>query len=283
MKRGVIKVATCQFAVGDDVRRNAAAVRRQMARAHKLGADAAHFPEAALTGYPPSFGRSDWNGFDWDLLRSETEQIMAEARRLRIWVIVGSAHPLSGRNKPHNSLYAISSEGRIVDRYDKCFCTGGDLRVYSPGDHLSTFTINGVRCGMLICYDVRFCELYRAYYKLGVRFMFHAFHNAMAKAETIHTIIMTRTAQAMAAMNNMFVSATNSSRYFSLWPSAFITPDGRVQSRLKFHRAGLTVDAADTNKDYYDASRPFRDRAVRGVLHSGTLVKDPRSKDRTSL
>jgi hypothetical protein len=64
----------------------------------------------------------------------------------------------------------------------------------------------------------------------------------------------------------------------------FVTPDGRIASRLKFHRAGLTVDSVDTHKDYYDASRPFRDRAMRGILHSGMLVRnDPRSRDRKSL
>ena len=84
-------------------------------------------------------------------------------------MILGSAHRLFGRNKPHNSQYVITPKGEIVERYDKRFCTNQDLRHYSCGEHLSTFTINGVTSGLLIFYDVRFPELYRAYKKRSVQ------------------------------------------------------------------------------------------------------------------
>ena len=46
-----------------------------------------------------------------------------------------------------NSLYVINRDGEVIDRYDKRFCTGGDLQHYSPGDHFVTFDVNDVRCG----------------------------------------------------------------------------------------------------------------------------------------
>jgi predicted amidohydrolase len=283
-KRGAIQVATCQFAVSGDVRRNARAVRRQMVHAAGAGATVACFPEVALTGYAAGCDLPNgWQGFDWALLRRETESILAEAKRLRLWVVLGSSHPLTGGHLPHNSLYAISPSGRIVERYDKRFCTGADLRFFSPGDHFSVFEINGVRCGMLICYDVRFCELYREYKKLNIDLMFHSFYNARAKGPTIHTIIMHRTVQALAAMNYMFVSAPNACGYYGLWPSVFVQPDGKVASRLKFHRAGVMVNEVNVKREYYDASRAWRSRAMSGILNSGKLVRDPRSADRTSL
>lgn len=79
------------------------------------------------------------------------------------------ASDLTGDHKPHNSLYIINATGSIVDRYDKRFCAGdpeesaGGLVHYTPGDHLSVFTINGIRCGALICHDYRYPELYREY------------------------------------------------------------------------------------------------------------------------
>ena len=39
-----------------------------------------------------------------------------------------------------------------------------------------------------------------------------------------------------------------------------------------------TVDTRTANRKKW-----FRDNAVRGVLHSGRLVNDPRSRNRTSL
>jgi len=45
-------------------------------------------------------------------------------------------------------------EGKVADRYDKCFCTGGDQKHYSAGDRLVTRDLPGVRVGLAICYDL---------------------------------------------------------------------------------------------------------------------------------
>ena len=84
--------------------------------ASRRGARVAHFPEGSLSGC-----------------------------QLGLWVVLGSAHRLSDSHKPHNSLYIISDAGRIVERYDKRFCSGdpggrsGDLAHYSPGGHFSVW------------------------------------------------------------------------------------------------------------------------------------------------
>ncbi|MCX7591256.1 MAG: carbon-nitrogen hydrolase family protein [Kiritimatiellae bacterium] len=285
MTYGKIRVATCQFAENDSVQHNAERVMALMGEAKRRGADVAVFHEAALTGYPPGMGKPDWSYLDWDALRQQTLRIMELAGRLRLWVIVGSAHPLTGRKKPHNCLYAFSSKGRITDRYDKRFCTGTDLKYYSPGDHFSVFKINGVRCGMLICYDVRFCELYREYVKRDVRLMFHAFHNARLKKTGggIWRVIMRPTLQAMAAANSMFISAPNSAARHQSWPGVFITPDGRIRGQHHLGREGVIVNTVDLSRRYYDAPARWRHRALRGILHSGRLVHDRRSHDRWSL
>ena len=139
--RGRLRVATCQFPVSGDVAANAEWIRTQMREAKQQEADIAHFSEAALSGYAGTDYKS-LKGFDWDSQRAEVESILALARSLRMWVVLGAAHQLSGSNKPHNSLYVINNDGELIDRYDKRFCTGGDLRHYSPGDHFVTFDVN---------------------------------------------------------------------------------------------------------------------------------------------
>jgi deaminated glutathione amidase len=274
----VIDVATCQFPVSGDVAENAAWIRRQMREAHSRGANVVHFSEVALSGYA-GVDRKGMEDFDWARQRTELESILALAKGLKVWAILGSAHALSGNHKPHNSLYVISSEGRVVERYDKRFCTTRDLRHYSPGNHFAVFDINGVRCGLLICYDIRFPELYRQYCKRGVRVMFHSFHNARQKKGAIHPKIMPPTAQARAATNNMFVSLNNSSARHS-WQSRFITPDGLIKEELPLDCPGVMVNRVNLRKKYYDASRPYRLDSIDGVWHSGEVVDDPRSNDR---
>jgi predicted amidohydrolase len=79
----------------------------------------------------------------------------------------------------------ISPRGDIVDRYDKRFCSNEDLRHYSPGDHSSVFHLNGVRCGVLICYEYAFPELYREYKRHGVQLVFHSYHAGHASADRV--------------------------------------------------------------------------------------------------
>jgi len=278
---GKLALATCQFPVAADISKNADWIRRQMKTSASQGADLVHFSECALSGYAGIQYKS-LDGFDWNLLRAETKTITDLAKKLKLWVVLGSAHPLSGDHRPHNSLYVINDQGKIVDRYDKRFCTSGDLRHYSPGDHFVVFDINGVRCGLLICYDIRFPELYREYQKREVRLMLHSFHNANMEPGMVHPIIMPTTGQARAATNHMFVSMNNSSVPIS-WPSLLVSPDGLVVQRLALNRPGVMVHQIDVVGSFYDASQKYRADAMSGKLNSGETVEDPRSKDRTGL
>jgi predicted amidohydrolase len=277
-----LKVATCQFSVSASARRNGTQVKRQMREAKRIGAQLVHFPECALSGYCGS-ELKNWKGYDWDALREEAEQIMILAKKLKVWVVLGSSHPLSGKHLPHNCLYVINPAGRIIDRYDKRFCTGGDLKGYSPGNHLTTFKVNGVKCGLAICYDVRFPELYREYKKQGVELMLDSFYNARSDGRNIHTTIMRASLQARAATNYFWFSVPNASTYYQSWPSVFIQPDGTIVQSLRQNRAGVMVNTVDTGKELYDASAPYRARAMKGILNSGQLVSDPRSRKRTAL
>ncbi|MBL9216830.1 MAG: carbon-nitrogen hydrolase family protein [Opitutaceae bacterium] len=284
-------LATCQFPVDRDPAVNRRHIAAQLREARRRGAHLAHFPECALSGYAgvefPSFA-----GYPWPVLAEQLRAVRELARRLRIWVVLGSSHRLTGRHRPHNCLYVIDARGRIVDRYDKRFCTGrpgrarGDLRHFTPGDHFVTFRVRGFRCGVLICHDFRYPELYRAYRRLGVDLLLHSFHNGHSTAARYRTkgrilgVIVPATVQAAAASNHCWISATNTTRRISCWPAFVARPDGLVAGRLRRHRASVLVTRLDPVVRYDDASAAWRDRALRGVLHSGRLVRDPRSRAR---
>ncbi len=100
----IVTVATCQFPVTADVESNLRHMRRQARSAKQRSADVAHFPEGALSGYAGT-DFDTFDGFDWDGLADATDQVLESARELGMWLVVGSAHPLSDGHKPHNSLY----------------------------------------------------------------------------------------------------------------------------------------------------------------------------------
>ena len=283
MTSRTLKIATCQFAVSDSVKRNAKNICDFLHKAKKARADIVHFSECALSGYVgtdfPNFA-----GYDWDLLKEETEKIMSLAAKLRLWVVLGSTHRLTEPNKPHNSLYLINAEGKIVDRYDKRFCTTGDLRRMTPGTRFVNFTIKGVKCSLLICFDLRFPELYRPLYKQGVKCIFQSFYNARQQGPSVHTHIMRQTMQCRAATNYFWISCANSSGYYAPYPSCFIQPDGKIVQQLRMNRPDIMVNSVDLNRKFYDPMVGFRDMVLAGALSNGKkTVSDRRSKNTTSL
>jgi len=258
----MLKVASCQFAVGGDIRANRARICAFMRKAKEADADIV----------------------DWDLLRRETQKVMALAGDLKIWVVLGSSHRLTEPNKPHNSLYLISPEGTIVDRYDKRFGTPVDLDYYTPGDRFVNFELNGVRCSLLICFDLRFPEIYRRLYRQGVQCVFQSFYNARQNGPSVHSDIMRQTMQCRAATNYMWVSMTNSSAWYSPYPSCFIRPDGKIVEQLTRNKEGMMINTVDLSKSFYDPMAEFRTMAVEGALTNGPgQIDDPRSKDTTTL
>ncbi len=283
MDSGTLKVATCQFAVSESVKQNARAIRRFLHKARAADAQLVHFSECALSGYVgvdfPSF-----EGYDWTLLREETRAILALAGELGLWVVLGSTHPLTEPHRPHNCLYIINPEGRIVNRYDKRFCTPGDVGHFTPGNRFVTFAVNGITCAPLICFDLRFPELYRELYKLGVQCVFQSFYNARQRGPSVHTHIMRQTMQCHAATNHFWVSMTNASGYFAPYPSCFIQPDGVIAAQLRPNRPGLTVNTVDLHRDFYDPMAGFREMAIAGNLTNGPGdIDDPRSRNVTEL
>ncbi len=279
----MLKIATCQFAVGRSIRRNSRAICEFVRKAGEAGADIVHFSECALSGYVGT-DFPNFQGYDWDLLGTETEKVMALARDMGLWIVLGSTHRLTEPNKPYNSLYLINPKGEIVDRYDKRFCTPGDLRRLTPGERFVNFTINGVKCSLLICFDLRFPELYRELYKDGVNCILQSFYNARQKGPSVHTHIIRQTMQCRAATNHFWVSMSNSSGYYSPYPSCFIQPDGMIVSQLRSNRPGMIVNTVDLKRKFYDPMKDYRDMAINGTLNNGPAANDdPRSKDTKSL
>ena len=135
----------------------------------------------------------------------------------------------------------------------------------------------------MICFDLRFPELYRQLWKLGVQAVFQSFHNGYMDGPGIHRHIMRQTVQAQAGMNGLYISATNSSGYYSRWPSVFVTPDGAIAASLHQNRAGMMVNIINTSEKFYDPSCEFRAEAVAGKGHNGKTVRDGRLDERTSF
>ena len=284
MQKTQLNIATCQFPISRDIEKNSEYIQDFIRQAAQKQADIVHFSETALSGYAGIDFKSI-DRLDWQLLNSHSQKIAQLAKELNIWVILGSTHQLTPPAKPCNSLYLINPQGQVADRYDKRFLTELDLESYSPGNYFAIFNIKNVVCALLICFDLRFPELYRQLWKQGVNVVFQSFYNAKQIGPSAHNYIMQQTMQTNAANNHFWVSMSNTCTFYSPYASCFIEPDGKIAAQLEQNAPGIMVNTVDLSRQFYDPMVNFRQLAVNGHLNNGKICSknDQKLLDRTSF
>ena len=141
-----------------------------IADAARQGADTVVLPELWNTGFFPKDELDQSADSDGE----RTRQVISQAaRQHQINVVAGSV--LTKREGKHyNTAYVFDRSGQEVARYDKIhlFSYMGEHNYFSSGDSLCTFELDGVTCGLIICYDLRFVELIRSLCLKGIDVLF---------------------------------------------------------------------------------------------------------------
>ena len=132
-----------------------------IAAAARLRARIVVLPEMCTTGFTMEGSR--WaEPLSADQGTSAT--LAAAAREYRIWVLAGLAVRETSPARLVNAAVLFDPAGSIaaVYRKQRLFTYAGEHEVYAPGDGPVVATIEGVRVGIFICFDLRFPELFRA-------------------------------------------------------------------------------------------------------------------------
>ncbi|MBA3867899.1 MAG: carbon-nitrogen hydrolase family protein [Anaerolineae bacterium] len=272
------QIAIAQMSITGDARINGNKVRQLMHEAAAGGARLIQFPEGTLSGYAKSPIQS-WAEVDWDILREELEAVMRLAAELKLWVVLGSAHPLTAPHWPHNSLYIISDEGQIINRYDKRICSATEVnRFYTPGYEPVVFDVDGFRFGCIICVEINFPQLFIEYDQLGVDCLLLS---AYPEDEIFYI-----KARAYAAIHNYWLGLSVPSERVHLMQSGLISPYGMPLKHMTT-REGLVIDTMDKNAPELDIplckARPWRSSIDTNNKYKTRHLNDPRSTNRTCL
>ncbi|MBC8235464.1 carbon-nitrogen hydrolase family protein [bacterium] len=234
-----LRIATSQFPVSHNMTKNFEYIKKQIVNASENAVKVIHFPETALPGYL-SFSKDNPSEFDWNTLESLTGAICDLALSNNIWVILGSIRKEEGE-LPRNCICVISDLGKISGYYDKQRLYKGESEFYSAGKLPLVVTIKGHKCGFLICYDNCFPELYKPYREMGVGLIFHSFHNAGNKHKTSMKNLMAANLLVRSADNQVWISASNSSKSYSPLPATIARPDGSA-NRTKRHSTCIVIE-----------------------------------------
>ena len=145
--------------------------------------------------------------------------LCAAAKKFSVNIIGGSVIVSSG-GKIFNRCLVANRRGEIVAAYDKThlFSFAQEDKVFSAGDKISTVELDGVKCGLAICYDLRFPEFFRKIALTGAEIIF--IPAAWSLKRLTPRQILTK---ARAIENQVFVVFANSSG-----KSEIVNPRGEV-------------------------------------------------------
>jgi predicted amidohydrolase len=161
-----MRVAAVQMRFAPTIAGNLAKIAAALVRARRRKADTVLFPECATTGYSYDFRR-----LRPDEVRDALRVVAGLARQARMNVLVGS--PVFSGRKLFNGLVVFDRTGTPVHCYAKCQLTDLDRKVFTPGDAVSLFELDGVTCTSIICHERRYPELVRLAAMAGARVLFH--------------------------------------------------------------------------------------------------------------
>lgn len=161
-----LRVAAVQMKFCGSIDENLEKIEAAARRAGKQKADVALFPEAATTGYG-----CDFKALKRKTIRSALERVAAIAAENRLNILIGS--PLFKGRKLANCLVHFDREGKVRHCYAKCQLTPSDRRIFTPGNAVSLFHIDGVCVTSIICHERRYPELVRLACMAGARILFH--------------------------------------------------------------------------------------------------------------
>jgi predicted amidohydrolase len=177
-KSSTFRVGLIQMRAGRSLHANIDAAAKLIGEAKTAGADYVQTPE--MTNIM-EVGREKLFGV---IVAEELDTSLATfrelARKLSIFVHIGSLAVKVSPDKAANRAFLIDPHGEIAARYDKIHMFDVDLangesyresRSYRAGEIAVVADLPWGRLGVTVCYDLRFPALYRALAEAGSSFL----------------------------------------------------------------------------------------------------------------
>lgn len=165
-----MKIACVQMDIAfANPEKNFFAVEKYIKEAAKAQADVIVLPEMWNSGFAlDQLDRlADENGM-------KTKQLLTKLAKKHQVNIVGGSVSTKREDGFFNTMYVVNRNGDIVAEYDKAhlFRLMDEHLFLQPGRKKNLFELDGVTCGGIICYELRFPEWIRAHTLSGAKIMF---------------------------------------------------------------------------------------------------------------
>lgn len=223
---GTLRIGLIQMnSIPCDPLQNREKAERLIRKAAQAGADLVQLPETWNTGFFPK-----------EQLSSLAEPEDGESRKLlshlakELHLAIAGGSILTRRGSLIcNSFVFYTREGRLAGEYDKvhAFSPSGENAYLQAGGSLCCLDAGGMRAGVLLCYDLRFCEQARLLALQGAELLLVCAQWPRERLEHWRILV-----QARAIENQVFVSAVNGCGCFdsvqSGGGSLAVSPSGEI-------------------------------------------------------
>jgi len=196
-----MKIAAFQGeGVSGDIAKALDVLRAQAAEAARAGAGLAIFPEMFLTGY--NIGEAVFKLAE-PVDGPSAGKAADIARTAGVALLYG--YPERDGDTVYNSALLVGRDGAPLANYRKTHLYGSEeKRLFAPGDSLMLAELDGLKIGLLICYDVEFPEAVRALALAGAELI--AVPTALIRP---FDIVARTLVPARAFENQVYVAAAN--------------------------------------------------------------------------
>lgn len=211
-------------------------------RAVDQGARLLLLPELYNTGYDLELISS----LNYDFPQQQAAWA-ALAGELGVWLAVGLLE--QDQAGYANSLCVFSPHGEDVARYRKnrLFSLSREREIFRPGREGVLCEIDGLRCGLLICFDIRFPELARSYRQQGCDALLVASAWPLPRLDHWRILLAAR-----AVENQCYLLAANrvgrDASFWFLGNSCLLDPWGVRKDCLGESEAGMVLGVLDSEE-----------------------------------
>lgn len=177
-------------------------VERMIGEAAKENPDIICLPETWNVGFFPKENLSELA----DEEGQPSKAILSRLAKQYNANIVGGSVANKKKDKVYNTAFVFNRNGECIAEYDKIhgFSPSGEHTFFEGGNKACVFELDGIKAGIIICYDMRFLELVRTLALEGIQILFIPAQWPHPRLEHWKTL-----ARARAIENQMFVASIN--------------------------------------------------------------------------
>lgn len=238
-----LPVGALQMATASDIEANAQKIHDGIDRAADRHLRVLVTPECALSGYLPD------PVLEEEALKRARRDVVSHATDNDLWLAVGC--PTRRNSKWYNTALVYTPDGELRARYDKTELMPGDHTVFTPGEGLPVFDLDGWIVGLQICFDMRFPENWRILRRKGAEAVLHLSSAAGSAAWKVP--VLEGTVRCRAAENGNFIVSANDARKPQMMVSAICDPLGKHIASAKENQEELiagTLNHDEISVDY---------------------------------